>query len=261
MPRSPAYLNSSLSPPLMPGGREDAPLRRLGEQVHVTLQRGAQHHAAVFLEPFLQGGRCVPEYREVESQDHVAVSVRSRLPADVGAAEERLEIAGLVAVVVALQQRQPAGLAEAPGAEEEHVALALQLVEEAGLVHVQAAFLPDALEEGPAVGDLGIVQGWRVGHDVPVRTNEKTARGPSRGQFALILKPCPLPCPPRASRTAAPHPGRFRPGRLAARMLTGLVCEDGGGLVRGRAARDHRGRRQPGPDTAGGVAVRKRSYW
>ena len=33
------------------------------------------------------------------------------------------------------------------------------------------------------------------------------------------------------------------------------------GLVPGRAARDHRGRRQPGPDTAGSVAVRKRSYW
>ncbi len=79
---------------------------------------------AVALEAFLECFELVVERREIESQDDMAIAVRRRVAADVGTAEQGLERVRLVAVVVVVQHRQPAGLAEPAGADQEDVALA-----------------------------------------------------------------------------------------------------------------------------------------
>ena len=136
------------------GGRGlDAVERRIGEEVGIVLYGVPDVPAAVLVELPFQFGRVVAEGGEVEPHHHVAAAVRGRLPADVQAAEHPLEVVRLVAVVVALQHRQPAGLAEAPRADEEDEALLLQRVQEARLVDVQAAFQADALEVGAPVGN------------------------------------------------------------------------------------------------------------
>ena len=79
---------------------------------------------------------------------------------DAGAPEQALELVRPVPPVVALQERQPARLAEAPGADEEGVALVFQRAQVSGLVHVQPAVHPDAPERHLAVGDAWV----RGGH-------------------------------------------------------------------------------------------------
>ena len=153
---------------------QDAVDQRRREQVRVVLQRIAQRDQAVGLEPLAQGLQGVIEGGEVEAQDHVAVAVGGRPPADVGAAEDRLEAAGAVAVVVALQQRHPARLAEAARVDQEGVALPLQVVQEAGLVHVQGALAAHRLEVGPAVRYL-----WSRARCGPSRA-QCSALGPTR---------------------------------------------------------------------------------
>ena len=88
----------------------------------------------------------------------MAAVVWRGLPADVRAVEHGVEGIGLVAPVVALQQRNPAALAEAPGANEEGVAMSLKLVQKARLVDVQGTLLANALEVGTAVGNGWVVQ-------------------------------------------------------------------------------------------------------
>ena len=136
--------------------RADAPNRRLGEQIRVPLQRGAEPELAVLLEVVLQTVEGGPERREVEAHDDVAAAVLRGPPADVGAAEHGVELVGPGAVVVVLQQRHPAGLAEAARPDQDGVVLLLQRVEKPRLVHVEAAFQADAPEVGHAVGNAGI---------------------------------------------------------------------------------------------------------
>ena len=135
--------------------REDATPLRFGEQVRVALHRVLDVPVAILLEALLQGLQRLADGGEIEEQDDVAAAVGGGVAADVRAGEDPLEVLLLGAVVVALQQRQPAGLAEAAGADEEDVAFGLEPAQEARLVHVQATFEPDFLEVGPAVGDGG----------------------------------------------------------------------------------------------------------
>ena len=115
------------------GRGEDAADRRLGEQVGVALERAADHHAAVALEALAQGLQGVVEGREVEPQDDVPRAVLRRFPADVGAVEDGAPLVGAAAVVVVLEHRHPEALAQAPGPDEEDVALVLEPAEEPGL--------------------------------------------------------------------------------------------------------------------------------
>ena len=78
-----------------------------------------------------------------------------RLAAEVGAGEDGVELVCPAPVVVVLQERQPAGLAEAARADEEDVTLVLEGAHEAGLVDVQPAVEADAAEVGFTVGDAG----------------------------------------------------------------------------------------------------------
>ena len=135
--------------------REDALPHGLREQVRVPAQGVEEHRVAIDLEALLQGGEGIAERREVEPQDDVAVAVRRGAAPDVGSAEHRLEIAGAAAVVIVLQHRQPAGLAETARADEKGVALLFQRAQEARLVHIEEAFAPDGAEVGHAVGDAG----------------------------------------------------------------------------------------------------------
>ena len=156
--------------------REDAVDHRLWEQILVILQRIAQRDEAVVLEPHAQGFEGVVERGKVEAQDHVAVAVRRGLARDVGAAEDVLEASGAVAVVVALQQRHPARLAEAAGPDQERESLPFQLVQEAGLVDVQRALATHRLEVGPAVGYLWI---RRVHSHSGLRRTNTLSSGPA----------------------------------------------------------------------------------
>ena len=157
-------------------GRADAPNRRLGEQVRIPLQRVAEPELAVLLEVVLQTLEGGLERREVEAQDHVAVTVLRGLPADVGAAEHGVELVGPGAVVVVLQHRHPAGLAEAARPDQDGVIHLLQRVQKPRLVHVEPALHADAPEVGQAVGNAGIA-GLVKRH---VRSFRRRARLPRR---------------------------------------------------------------------------------
>ena len=159
------------------GVGEDAVDHRFGKQVPIPFQRAAQLDEAVGLEPFPQGLQGVVERREVEAEDDVAVAVRRGLPPDVGSGEEGLEPIGAVAVVVALQQRHPARLAESARPDEEGVARVLQLVQKARLVDIEAALGPYRLEVRPAVGDLR-ERGWHADRSLPYHA-PCCVRGPS----------------------------------------------------------------------------------
>ena len=94
-----------LGEPAVDGGRcEDALERRLGEQVRMPLQRVAQLGEAVALEALAQGLRGVVEGGEVEAHDDVASALGGGVAADVGAAEQVVELMRPMASVVALQQ-------------------------------------------------------------------------------------------------------------------------------------------------------------
>ena len=129
------------------------------EEVWMAIQGFLDLLAAVALELPLQRLRRVLYHREIEAQRYEAVSVCGGFAADVRATEHLLELAGPLAVVVVLQQREPAGLAEAPGADEEDEAFVLQRAEEVRLVDVQAVFQAHGAEVRPAVGDAGIAGG------------------------------------------------------------------------------------------------------
>ena len=123
-------------------GREDAPERGLGKQVRMPFQRVAQPDEAVFLEAFLQGLRGVVEGGEVETHDDVASALGGGRATDIGIPEQVIELVRPMPPVVALQQRQPAGLAEAPGADEEDVALVFERAQVTGLVPRTASRSP-----------------------------------------------------------------------------------------------------------------------
>ena len=153
--------------------RQDAPPHRFGKQVPVPFQRVVEHRIAVALEALSQRLGRIVEHREIEAQDHVTVAgVRGPAP-HVGASEQRLELVGAVAVVVVLQRRHPARLAEAAGPDEKDVALLLQASEEPRLVHVEPPLQPDRPEIGPAVGNAGI-----VGHDA-ARSARSASQAPA----------------------------------------------------------------------------------
>ena len=136
------------------GVGEDAVDHRFGKQIPVPLQRAAQPDETVGLEPFPQGFQGIVEGREVKTQDHVAVAVGGGLPPDVGVREQPVEPVLAVAVVVILQERHPARLAEPAGSDQKRVAHLLQLVQKARLVDVETAFQAHRLEVGPAIGNL-----------------------------------------------------------------------------------------------------------
>ena len=123
----PAGVQEQLVELAVDGGRGlDAVDHRIREEVGMILYGVPDVPPAVLVELPFQVGRVIAEGGEVEPHDHVAAAVRGRLPVNVQAAEHPLEVVRLIAVVVALQHRQPAGLAEAPRADEEHEALLLQ---------------------------------------------------------------------------------------------------------------------------------------
>ena len=163
------------------------------EDLRMALQDVGEHDAAVALEVALQRSQGVVEGGEVEPQHQVAAAVRRGGAADVRAAKHGVERAGLVAAVVALQQREPAGLAEPARADEEDVAVALEAVQEPRLVDVQCAFLADALEVRLAVGN------GRVGLR-PRRSDAHAAILPRLAGRSLGW--CVPPAPPQAARTA-----------------------------------------------------------
>ena len=151
--------------PVDAGCGEDALHRRIGKEVGVALHSPLKLREAILLKAFLQSLQLVVEGGEIEAQDDVAVAVRRGPPPDVGAAEDGLELLGLLAVVVAFQCRKPEAFAEAPGTNQEDVAFPLQIADEAGLIDIQAPLLADALEVGEAVGDGGAGCIKRCGHD------------------------------------------------------------------------------------------------
>ena len=134
---------------------QDALLRRFGEEIRVAFQRPPQLHVAIGLEAPFQSRQSVVDSGEVEAQHDIAMALRRRLAAEVGAGEDGVELVLPAPVVVVLQERQPAGLAEAARADEEDVTLVLEDVHEAGLVDVQPAIEADAAEVGLAVGNAG----------------------------------------------------------------------------------------------------------
>ena len=142
--------------------REEFTQRRFRKQVGMAPQSAPELDVAVGLELPLQGLEPVVYRREVEPQHDVAALFARRVLSDVGAGEHGLEPAGPETVVVVLQQRYPQRLAEAPGADQEHVAFLLQPPQEAGLVDVQPPVQADALEVGLAVGDAWV--GAQHGH-------------------------------------------------------------------------------------------------
>ena len=163
--------------------RADALVCRFGEQLRVRFQRVGELDVTVVLEVPLESLQGVVEGGEVEPQHDVPAAVGRGVAADVRTVEQRLEVVGLVTVVVALHHRQPAGLAEPPRADEEHESLLLQRVQEARLVDVQAALPPDALEVGQPVWDGGDLRAFagsahraedmRTSYQTPVRGAEK----------------------------------------------------------------------------------------
>ena len=190
-------------------GRQDAPPRRFGKQVPIPLQRVVEHRVAVGLEALPQGLGRVVEHREVEAQDDVAVAVVRGPTPDVGPAEQRLELAGAGAVVVVLQHRHPARLAEAARPDEKDVALLLQASEEPRLVHIEAALQPDGSEIGPAVGNAGI-----VGHPAsrprscpPARSARSAFPAPAASAAAAPADRAGRP----SNRLSAAAPGAARP--------------------------------------------------
>ena len=139
---------------------EDALDHRLGKQIGVALQGGAQPDEAVGLEPLAQRLGGVVEGGEVEVQDDVPVAVRRRPAPDVGAREQAGEAVGAGTIVIVRQQRHPARLAEAARPDQKGVPLLLQVMQKPGLVDVQGALAPYRPEVGPAVGYLRM----RVAH-------------------------------------------------------------------------------------------------
>ena len=142
--------------------REDVLDRLLAEQVPIPPQGVPQHDFAIALEAFPQGFQGVVEFREVEAQDDVAVTVSGRPVPDVRAAEDGLELVASLATVVVLHQRHPAGFAEASGPDEKSVGLVLQCTQKAGLVDVEPAAQADAPEVRLAVGDAWVGSGHCV---------------------------------------------------------------------------------------------------
>ena len=167
----------------------DAPDRRLGEQVRIPLQRAAQSKLAVLLEVVLQTVEGGLERGEVEAQDDVAVTLLGGPPADVGTPEHGVELVGPRAVVVVLQHRHPAGLAEAARPDQDGVVHRLQRVEKPRLVHVEPALHADAPEVGQAVGYAGVA-GLVKRH---VRSFRRRARLPLRRIPSVTIKPSPAP--------------------------------------------------------------------
>ena len=183
--------------------RADTANCRLREQVRIPLQRVAQPELAVLLEVVLQTVQGGLERGEVEAQDHVAVTVLRGLPADVRAAEHGVELVGPGAVVVVLQHRDPAGLAEAARPDQDGVIHLLQSVEKPRLVHVEPALHADAPEVGQAVGDSGVA-GLVKRH---VRSFRRRARLPLRRIPSVTIEPSPAPFPALSSpsRTLRRH--------------------------------------------------------
>ena len=199
------------------GWSEDALKRRLGEQVRMPFQRVAQHDEAVALEALLQGLQLVVEGGEIEAHHDVAPALGGGRAPDVGAAEQIIELVRPVAPVIALQERQPAGLAEAPGTDEEGVALVFQRAQVSGLVHVQPAVHPDAPERHLAVGDTRVWGGCWNGH-VALRVHEAgfiAAPPLARAVRADCTSRSPRrsPAPPGTAGAGSAARSRSRPGR------------------------------------------------
>ena len=66
-----------------------------GKQIRIALQRTADDQLAILFKVVLEGVQGVLERREVEAQDDVAMAVFGRLPPQVGAAEDLLEVVRL----------------------------------------------------------------------------------------------------------------------------------------------------------------------
>ena len=115
--------------------RVDAAVRLLlgdhvAQQVEVAVQLGPRrlpvHHQQVAQPGVVDADVLVDaDGGEVEEHHHVAAAPGGGVAADVGTGEDPLEEFLLGAVVVALQEREPAALAEAAGTDEEDVALVL----------------------------------------------------------------------------------------------------------------------------------------
>ena len=157
--------------------RDDVADRLGGKQVGVPPQRGADLDEAVVVEALPQRLQRVVEGREVEAQDDVARTVVGGPPGDVRAVEDRVPLVGPRAVVVVLQHRHPQALAEAPGTNQDRVALVLQRPEEARLVHVQPAVQADAPDVGLTVGYPGV--GCRHRASCRCRPAHDRTHGPS----------------------------------------------------------------------------------
>ena len=160
-------------------GRENPPAGVFGKQIRVSLQNTSESRVAVGLEPLPQRLQRIFERGEVETQGHIAVSVRRGPIPDVQPAEEFLEPFRTSSVVVVLQHGHPTGLAEPARTDQERVALAFQFVQEARLVDVEGPLAPHQREVGPAVGD------WRDGGCHAVRWIALTSHG--NGPYAVQL--------------------------------------------------------------------------
>ena len=201
------------------GVGEDAADGRVGKQVRVPLQSRADLDEAVGLEAFAQGLEGVVEGGEVEAQDDVARPVVGGPPPDVGAVEDGVPLVGAGPVVVVLEHRHPEALAEAPGPDQEGVALLLEAPEEAGLVDIQPAPETDASDVGLAVGNAGVGGGHRRSPDP----------APSAAPTPSIMPHAATPSEhasgpdPSPGRTPASHPAVHHdatepdPGRARAR--------------------------------------------
>ena len=143
-------------------GCQDVSCRLLGEQVRMATERRSDAECAVLLEVVLEGLRGIVEGREIEAQSDVPVTLVGRVRADVRAGEHLLELVPPVAIVVVLQERHPARLAETPGPDEKRVALLFKRAQEARLVHVEPAIDADAPEARLPVRDAW-ADWWRNG--------------------------------------------------------------------------------------------------
>ena len=238
-------VGEQLAAPALGGGRgEDAADRRVGEQVHIALQRATDHHFAIGFEAFEQRFQGVVEGGEVEAQDDVARAILGGLPADVGAVEDGVPLVGAGAVVVVLQHGHPEALPEAAGTDQECVALLLEPAEKpatpgpwrpdtpdthrpgcAGACGRSAASNPSGMENA-CTDHMHDTTGFEDWCDVRVRHGRRRHRCAARAMLTATLRAGPA--------VVGRAPGRTTTGGA---VLVGPVTLTFGGHVAGAPCR------------------------